>query len=1493
MKTKLQLILLALLSQIFFSSSVFGATLVSEGFDSSIDGWNVSNSSNVYHHVNSGNGFLFIDREDSAEKTFNLGSTYANQTVTVSMNWWAPNDWESSGDYLQVRINNSEDHNDNNGGGYVNHTFSTTADGSGNITLYISPRTSQNSEDAYIDSITIETQDPVFSCPGETIFADPLTSSDTHTIPDGTIINAYDSHYYTFTSQIDGVFRAKFDADYSNRGVNMYITQGCSGSHLGSSPYTNNGDKDSGDIEVSAGVQVVVQIYRDYSKNMQYGIDFTFTASVATANDDSFSVLPNNTLNDNVLDNDKGPDITITSNTDPSHGTLSLNTDGTFTYTPDTDFEGTDTFTYNIEDSNGATSSATVTISVALSTNYDGFHAFERVNPENTRYVRGNYAIAGNTVTCLTALTSGYADASDICHGQTDYTNLTSNKRVNKYLDIDGDSSTWNSTSSYVVLPDTYDPAANRGVLWAGLFWQGRISNNNDYSKHYAKVNGSSYDYTETKGASSIILENTNANKIKLKINSGSYLDVQASTVYKEESNGDVTYAAYADVTSKIKAANLIAGKQVFTVANLTTEVGREGSPGLFGGWSLVVIYAEDLYGEVRNISVLSGFDKVRNPSAAFPITGLKLPKTGTVNASLSLFAGEGETLYKTDWVKISGDGSSYDYMPGAVDDDNIFDGVFTGIGRDTIPGKYNDLALNNNGVDVDTFDVSAQVQQYRDDNPNLNTLYMQWYSNNDYITPSMIAFATQLYEPKLCYDYSIKQDGHYLKLDRTTSTIASVTGRISSSPLEIEVYLRNEEADLPAEGVSFRTDVNTTMFNQVGDLYTSNIDGSVLFDRGTPQFTSPLCDYNLSGDNSVDNVGCTDGHNIRKGNGILDAYDYVYTKFLLQPNISGLSDINESLGLSIDYYITASGFTIPYLNYIIGGPNVPICPPSDAYIPEFGQFNVVSSASIYNNLNTQISRKPFDVDVIFDSDPSTGVNDAPTSDLNSTVLVEIIDVDAFGDLNASCANPDAAVSAWPVFVPLQYTPSHWQTQVPPQPSSFFNFATQNATYRVWYFDDDNGTLIENWTANTANNGKDLLSISGLYNSSVHTVCAAACSDDTNVGCFTCIRDNYAKPLCARDNFSVRPESYDMRVYDINNSLPTYNIVADPTNLKNLTKVDLSTLHNQIPSQPIANGTPLELAAGYDYRYDVNATGYDSLNGVPGYTREFTTNSDYNVTMYWNGPNGTFCNDTSDLSLSFYIANGVLMNQEEQHTNVGDYFVNIIDRTWTIVDWDSSLMTHHLNGGFNPIQAFDCDTTSSTTVTNGLHGCTITSNQPTAGSGIYRDVPLTFHPYMFDITNTLSVGPENKPLSDKSFVYMNNIDNDENMSVHLNSFVTARGLSNANALTNFVAGCYATDVNFTIGKSTTTANNIAYRYISHDLNATGDRIVGADLNGTIAAGNTTGNPLLLVPATYWNKNMNGVLNLETNLNFNRAVNIAVNPEDINFTTLQADDNVTL
>jgi len=131
-------------------------------------------------------------------------------------------------------------------------------------------------------------------------------------------------------------------------------------------------------------------------------IDVINTPPVAV--DDAYSVNEDNTLyvaapgvlaNDSDADNDPLTAILVS---DPSNGTLTLNANGSFTYTPDANYNGLDSFTYlandSVFDSNYATVNITVNPDDDAPVAVDDAYS---VNEDNTLYVAAPGVLANDS----------------------------------------------------------------------------------------------------------------------------------------------------------------------------------------------------------------------------------------------------------------------------------------------------------------------------------------------------------------------------------------------------------------------------------------------------------------------------------------------------------------------------------------------------------------------------------------------------------------------------------------------------------------------------------------------------------------------------------------------------------------------------------------------------------------------------------------------------------------------------------------------------------------------------------------------------------------------------------------------------------------------------------------------------------------------------------------------------------------------------------------
>jgi len=188
-----------------------------------------------------------------------------------------------------------------------------------------------NPVDDIVDAI-----DDSYSVNEDAIFIDNVITNDLR-LGDGGIVVSLDSDvtHGTLALNADGSFTYSPDADYN--GSDSFTYQVC------------DADSDCDIATVSLNIFPV--------------------NDVVDAVDDSYTANEDETLNDNVIGNDQNlgdGGLVTTLITDVANGTLTLNADGSFSYTGNQDFNGSDSFVYELEDSNGDTDQATVNITIEL-----------------------------------------------------------------------------------------------------------------------------------------------------------------------------------------------------------------------------------------------------------------------------------------------------------------------------------------------------------------------------------------------------------------------------------------------------------------------------------------------------------------------------------------------------------------------------------------------------------------------------------------------------------------------------------------------------------------------------------------------------------------------------------------------------------------------------------------------------------------------------------------------------------------------------------------------------------------------------------------------------------------------------------------------------------------------------------------------------------------------------------------------------------------------
>jgi len=955
-------------------------------------------------------------------------------------------------------------------------------------------------------------------------------------------------------------------------------------------------------------------------------------------------------------------------------------------------------------------------------------------------------------------------------------------RRLN-YIDVDSDAGTYNSSSASIGTTDDQGVDINDStIVWAGLFWQGYL-HNDQYDLGIDSEHN--YSITDPISATTDIQQDTK-DAIKFKLNNDSYVSVTPDTVlWDQELNvsGEIgyKYAAFADITS------LLAGKspvQKYTVANVHCRKGKTASGlfadnlGNFGAWSLVIVYdnRDEIDEKVRNVTVYGGYKVVKKDhNLTFTLRGFRTPKEapGGVDSTFSIFAGEGDR---------DGVGSSGDSVIITADDGDNANNPLTLVSSgnsatnffnssiDGVPVRDKSLT-NNNGADIHTLQIGTKGASNNPISTNTSQATIDLTTDDDTYGPGAIVFATELYIPEVCYDYDIRIDDA-IKLDTPNRTIN--TSSFPGSQLNFNFGIRSREGDFPLNDSKMTLDINNTAgISNLADTAYALPNRAHFYPMGT---SNPLpFGYNAN-TTTGGTIHANETHYLR--------YNY---------DMSGGSLIRTTYDLRYDFTIDFGSGPAPLS--ISTADKLQPCGSTTLYKPVYGLFNTERPfSSNYSTSNpdqryalyTQVAGRPFSLDLVFYDSTNNYTQESSLSP-NTDVEISLISADRFrqdAETNTSsfvCNFPD----------PIPGTERLIEANSSRVPLDFnVTFALPNVAIRTTYLADVNGSIVSSncSTSSDPESCFDTLYSNTTFNDNNNTYCSTECSSSAT-GCYQCLKEYFGRSVCSRDNFAIRPEAFSIALLSGNTLLGKNDTdIAD------------------------TNGS-LNMIAEYGYRIEANATLYGSNNAAKYYYRNFTDANISAASVLINENNGTSCVDTDDTSVPIVFVNGFIGGYEDDNastpidfntsggifagSNVGNYVYQIFDNSFTHID--------QKNDPSNPFPSVDACTQDSDAVQAGqatatnevMHGCNITSS---AGSTVsHYDIPVLFWPDEINASQIQLVPTAN---SGTDFVYMN----DTNDSIHpassqmgldFNGTLRALG-ANKGLMTNFDRNCFGTDYRIAI-----------------------------------------------------------------------------------------------
>lgn len=710
-----------------------------------------------------------------------------------------------------------------------------------------------------------------------------------------------------------------------------------------------------------------------------------------------------------------------------------------------------------------------------------------------------------------------------------------------KFVDVLSDGAvTFNSSSSTLSIPTGYT------VKWAGLYWQGHIVNT-------ALEAGADNSKIGTGANANAIYNNakSKANSVYFKLPSGLDYNLTAQVYYdyptdvQGQTDRRYLYSGFYDITNYVKAA----GNGSYTVGNLRTSEGTIGTWGGLGGWAMLVIY-EDPSGtlQLKNISLFHGYRVLNSgQSQDINVSGFYTPTAGTINASVAVFVADGDKLgsnntgehlkmWNTSNVLTDINNSANPLL-------NVFNSSITNFGIDNVvrTPSFSD----NLGIDIDRFNVSSYM------NHGQSSTKIQVSTVGDLFTLDLIAFATDIYQPKICYMENIFKG---------TTNISGIGAQVNQDDnLTVRVYVKNVGNEV-ANNVqvshqfdsSFPYVVNSANYNNSNPGYqtvmppsytrtsTSDSSGNDLYEYNS---TSLLEKINLgvgatssSGGTFNPNSGGTPTYAVFEYNATVKVLDNNYS------NVYKAAYVNSALG--IDY--SANPLTLSSCDGLVNsfyGYSAPVAT------------GTIDAVDTYSNATYTDANGP-DIQTKVVSTPNVtlqavwlGSTNAPQAYSNTTYDTPVI-----MRLSDSTCTTDENLTNSVTGVVATFVKNTTFTAVTSNSFTIVPNARPNAKVKLSYINWSKKFQDANFNCANSNNDATLLGVpaclasatqmTNAFGAAVSAACSAtgtrpACStssyNNTNVpsypydndyGCYQCLAGLVGQNTCSTDSFALRPKDF-------------------------------------------------------------------------------------------------------------------------------------------------------------------------------------------------------------------------------------------------------------------------------------------------------------------------------------------------------------------------------